>query len=47
MALLNNLKEGDNPAIDEFLPIIFGVLEGSSGTVDPMLLLVEHFGPAI
>ena len=45
--LIGRLKEGDNPAIDEFLPVIFGVLVGSSGLVDPMLILTEQFGAGI
>ena len=46
-SLLANLKEAENPNIDEFWPLILGNLEGSSGTVDPMLLLTDHFGQAI
>lgn len=26
------------------MPLVLGVLEGTSGTVDPMLLLIDHFG---
>lgn len=29
------------------MPLVLGVLEGTSGTVDPMLLLIDHFGHSI
>jgi len=45
--VIRNFKEGDNPAIEDFIPVIFGVLEGSSGLVDPMLILTEQFGSGI
>ena len=45
--LISNHKEGDNPAVEEYVPVIFGALEGSSGLVDPMLILTEHFGEGI
>jgi len=45
--VIRNFKEGDSPAIEDFIPVIFGVLEGSSGLVDPMLILTEQFGSGI
>lgn len=45
--MLKTAKEGTSTNIDEFLPLIFGMLEGSSGTVDSMLLLTEIFGAEI
>lgn len=39
--------EGENQNIDEFLPILMGNIEGRPGSADPMLLLIEEFGPNI
>ena len=45
--LVSTLEGADTLSIDEFLPVIFGILEGSSGSMDPMLILAEQFGEAI
>ena len=42
--LIAKTKEEDNPSVDEYLPALFGVLEGRDGLVDPMLILTDHFG---
>lgn len=44
---MKSMKEGDSPNVDEYLPLIFGTLEGSSGLVDPMLILTERFGQGV
>ncbi len=41
------VKENEAQNIDEFLPILMGNVEGRPGSADPMLLLIEEFGPNI
>ena len=43
----NKVKENEPQNIDEFLPILMGNIEGRPGSADPMLLLIEEFGPSI